>query len=158
MAYREVAMWEILNVLGRLGQGESKTSIAAATGNSRSTIRRYEHEALGLGWRPGTEESTEELAAEVGRRLSPARDRAPGDSEADLLSHQEQIRQWLTPPPGEERGPTLFTSHSTCTRTSLTTLIRDGQRNSVSPRPGPHTRHSRLRRGAPCSRASRRCA
>jgi DNA-binding IclR family transcriptional regulator len=41
MAYREVAMWEILNVLRRLGRGESKTSIAAATGHSRSTIRRY---------------------------------------------------------------------------------------------------------------------
>jgi hypothetical protein len=68
-------MWEILNVLRRLGRGESKTAIAAATGHSRSTIRRYEPEALSLGWTPRTEEPTEELAADVGRSLSPARAR-----------------------------------------------------------------------------------
>jgi hypothetical protein len=99
MAYGEVAMREILNVLRRLGRGESKASIAAVTGHSRSTIRRYEHDALDLGWTPGVEEPNEELAAKIGRRLSPARDRGPGESEADLLPHREQIRQWLAPPP-----------------------------------------------------------
>jgi hypothetical protein len=111
MAYREVAMWEILNVLRRLGRGESKTSIAAATGHSRSTIRRYEYEALALGWTAGTEEPSDELAAEVGRRLSPARDRTPGESESDLLPHQEQITKWLTPPPGGKRGLRLTKVH-----------------------------------------------
>jgi hypothetical protein len=43
MAYREVAMWEILNVLRRLGRGESRSSVAAVAGHSRSTIRRYEY-------------------------------------------------------------------------------------------------------------------
>lgn len=71
MAYREVAMWEILNVLRRLGRGESKSSIAQATGYSRSTVRRYEREAHRLGWKAGAAEPTEQLAAEVGRRLSP---------------------------------------------------------------------------------------
>jgi hypothetical protein len=55
-------------------------------------------------WSPGAEEPSEELAAEVGRCLSPARDRGPGDSESDPLSHQEQIREWLTPPPGRSVG------------------------------------------------------
>lgn len=46
MAYLEVAMCEILNVLRRLSQGESKAAIGAVTGHSRITIRRYGHEAL----------------------------------------------------------------------------------------------------------------
>ena len=75
MAYREVAMWEILNVLRRLGRGESKSSIAQATGYSRSTVRRYEREAYRLGWSASAAEPTEELAAAVSRRLSPAADR-----------------------------------------------------------------------------------
>jgi hypothetical protein len=62
MAYQEVSMWEILNVLLPQGREARKTSIAAATGHSRSTIRRYEHEALSLGWTPA-EEPSEELAA-----------------------------------------------------------------------------------------------
>jgi hypothetical protein len=32
MAYREVGMWEILNVLKRYARGESKTAIKQATG------------------------------------------------------------------------------------------------------------------------------
>jgi hypothetical protein len=119
MAYREVAMWEILNVLRRLGRGESKTSIAAATGHSRSTIRRYECEAVGLGWTPGAQDPSDELAAEVGRCLSPARDRTPGDSESDLLPHQEQIRQWLTPPAGEKLGLRLTKVHELLTRSGV---------------------------------------
>jgi transposase len=116
MAYREVAMWEILNVLRRLGRGESKSSIAQATGHSRSTIRRYDRVARELGWSPGAEEPGEELAAEVGRRLSPAADRAAGEAESELLPHEQQIRQWLTPAPGEKRGLRLTKVHELLAR------------------------------------------
>ena len=54
MAYHEVAMWEILNVLERLARRETKAAITRATGRSRSTIRRYEREARQLGWAPGS--------------------------------------------------------------------------------------------------------
>ena len=50
MAYREVDMWEILEVLRRAGQGESITQIKLATGRSRKTIRRYVRLARKLGW------------------------------------------------------------------------------------------------------------
>jgi hypothetical protein len=116
MAFREVAMWEILNVLRRLGRGESKTAIATATSHSRSTIRRYEHAARELGWTPGAEEPSDELAAEVGRRLSPAGERGPGEAETELLPHQEQIRQWLTVKPGEKRGLRLTKVHELLAR------------------------------------------
>jgi DNA-binding IclR family transcriptional regulator len=49
MVYREVAMWEILQVLRRLERRESKTGIARTTGHSRSTVRRYAALARELG-------------------------------------------------------------------------------------------------------------
>lgn len=116
MAYREVAMWEILAVLRHLGRGESKSSVAQATGHSRSTIRRYDRVARELGWSPEAEEPTEELAAEIGRRLSPAADRGAGEAESELLPHLEPIRAWLTPRPGEKRGLRLTKVHQLLAR------------------------------------------
>lgn len=105
MAYREVAMWEILQVLRRLGRRENKSAIARETGHSRSTVRRYEALAKALGWTPGSAtEPTEELAAGIARRINPASDRVMGEAEALLLPHAEQIRQWLTPAAHERRG------------------------------------------------------
>jgi len=104
MAYREVAMWEILNVLERLGRGESQRSVARICGHSPKTIRRYLATARELGWEPGGETPTEALAAEVCRRHRPARDRSPGEAEEELLSHQAQIAAWLTRAPEEKRG------------------------------------------------------
>jgi transposase len=99
MAYREVAMWEILQVLRRLGRRESKSAIAREMGHSRSTVRRYEAVAKALGWTPGstTTGPDEELAAGVARRINPVTDRVAGEAEAVLLPHSEQIRRWLTP-------------------------------------------------------------
>lgn len=65
MAYREVAMWEILAVLERFGRGETGAAVARATGHTRKTVRRYVRTAEGLGWKPGTDPPTEALAAEV---------------------------------------------------------------------------------------------
>jgi transposase len=41
MAYREVDMWEILEVLRRLHRKENNAAIERATGRTRKTIRRY---------------------------------------------------------------------------------------------------------------------
>lgn len=45
MAYHEVAMWEIRNVLERLTRRETRAGITRATGRSAATSRRYEREA-----------------------------------------------------------------------------------------------------------------
>lgn len=111
MAYREVAMWEILNVLERLARRESKTVIARATGHSRSTVRRYDRVARALGWNPEIAAPTEALAAEVAQHLTVAGDREAGEREAELLPHAEAIRQWLTPKPMEQRGLRLSKVH-----------------------------------------------
>lgn len=111
MAYREVAMWEILNVLERLSRRESKTVIARASGHSRSTVRRYERVARELGWNPEIAVPTEALAAAVAERLTPAGAREAGEVEAELLPHVDAIRQWLAPRPTEKRGLRLTKVH-----------------------------------------------
>ncbi|MCA9707832.1 MAG: IS21 family transposase [Myxococcales bacterium] len=96
MAYREVQMWEILNVLRRIGRGESKTAVAQATGHTRKTVRRYVQLAEALGWIAGEHEPDEGLALEVYQATRPGvQTDEPGTAEADLLPHREQITTWL---------------------------------------------------------------
>jgi transposase len=100
MAYREVDMWEILEVLRQIGRGESISAVHRATGRDRKTIRRYVELAGELGWDRERQEPTEELAGAIQRRLRPVPDDArPGPAEAILGPHREQIRQWLDPGP-----------------------------------------------------------
>ncbi len=90
MAYREIAMWEVLEVLRRVGRGERQRAITRATGHSRTTIRRYEHVARELGWVPGKVEPGEPLALAVVAALRPgAKERDPGASEALLTPHED---------------------------------------------------------------------
>jgi hypothetical protein len=42
MAYREVAMWEILAVLERVGRGESQAAVARTTGHIYTADRGSE--------------------------------------------------------------------------------------------------------------------
>ena len=49
MAYREIGIWEILEVLRRVHRGERQRAIVRVTGHSRSTIRRYVAAARELG-------------------------------------------------------------------------------------------------------------
>jgi hypothetical protein len=77
MAYREVAMWEILAVLHRFGRGETGAALARTTGHTRKTIRRHVRTAKSLGWKPGTDPPTEALAAEVFLRPRPQGDGRP---------------------------------------------------------------------------------
>jgi len=104
MAYREIGMWEILDVLRRVARGERQRAIERVTGHSRSTIRRWLRGARKLGWQPGQGEPDEPLAVAVARRVRPVREKAaPGSSQAQLLPHREQIQTWLQPE-DERRG------------------------------------------------------
>jgi hypothetical protein len=115
MGYREVEMWEILEVLRRLGRAEPIAAIKQATGRSRKTIRRYGRLAAELGWVAGASEPTEELAAALVRRLRPVPpETGPGSSEEKLVPHQEAIRAWLDG--GEERGLRLSKVHRLLSR------------------------------------------
>jgi len=112
MAYREVGMWEILNVLRRIGRGETKSAVKRATGHGRKTIRRYVSIAEELGWVPEVHEPDEALAALVAAeiRTRPV-DADPGSTEEVLLPFRDRIAGWLAPGPGERRGLRLTKVH-----------------------------------------------
>src|SRR5690554_6912076 len=102
MAYREVDMWEILEVLRRLHRGEPNAAIERATGRTRKTIRRYKRRAGKLGWQPGGEkEPDEDLAARVMQSLRPVTEsEGLGAIEAKLMPHRAAIREWVSPTDG----------------------------------------------------------
>jgi transposase len=110
MAYREVEMWEVLEVLRQVHRGRPQRAIRQATGRSRSTIRRYVRAARRLGWEQG-QEPDEALALAVTQRLRPGpKEREPGGSEAKLEPHRAEIRSWLERE-GGERGLRLSKVH-----------------------------------------------
>ena len=116
MAYREIEMWEILEVLRRVARGERRRAIERVTGHSRSTIRRWLRAARKLGWEPGQGEPDESLAVAVAQRVRPVRDEvSPGTSQARLLPHREQIQAWLAPK-DEHRGLRLTKVQQLLTR------------------------------------------
>jgi transposase len=119
MAFREVAMWEVLNILRRLHRDEHQASIARATGHSRSTIRRYARVARELGWSRDGAEPGEALAAAIRQRVHPAAARGAGDAELLLEPHAAQIRTWLEPPPRERRGLRLTKVHQLLERNGV---------------------------------------
>jgi len=121
MAYREVGMWEILNVLRRIGRGENKSVVARATGHRRKTVRRYVAAAVELGWKPGLEDPTEELAVGVFQKLRPVpEENGLGDVERLLLPHRAKIKAWLAPDEnGNKRGLRLTKVHELLSRAGV---------------------------------------
>jgi hypothetical protein len=112
MAYRELGMWEVLDVLRRVHRGEAKAAIERVTGRTRKTIRRYLKAAAKAGWEPGTREPDEALAAAVAQRLRPGPAASGGSGAAELLAPQrEQLRAWLVPE-GGGRGLRLSKAHT----------------------------------------------
>jgi transposase len=112
MAYREVEMWEILDVLRRVHRGETRAAIQRATGRTRKTVRRYIDRARKLGWDPSSgSEPDETLALEVARRLKPVGSETVGESETRLAEHREQIRTWLAAGEDGSRGLRLTKVH-----------------------------------------------
>jgi hypothetical protein len=120
MSYLEHGMWEILEVLRRLHRGESLSRVQAATSRSRTTIRRWRKTALILGWEPGGKEPDESLATDVLEHHQPGpRQARPGEVERQLLGHLEQIKSWLIPPTGNERGLQLTKVHTLLARRGI---------------------------------------
>jgi transposase len=118
VAYREIAMWEILEVLRRLGSGEKQRAVARVTGHGRMTVRRYEETARELGWVPGQREPDEDLARAVAASLRPGGVKPPGATEAGLVAHRERLREWLRPEDGS-RGLQLTKVHELLARQGI---------------------------------------
>ncbi len=111
MAYKEHGMWEILDVLKRIHQGEKIRSVARQTGRSRNTVKRYLTTATELGWVAGLHEPNEVLAAQVLLEHRPGPTDVESESSKTLALHHEQIGTWLRPENASERGLTLTKVH-----------------------------------------------
>ena len=129
MAYREHGMWEILEVLRRAHRGEKLKAISRSTGRSRNTVKRYLAVAGELGWRSGSVEPDEGLAAGVLAKLRPGpRIDSPGETEQQLLQHSDTLRAWLQGDTEDRHPLTLTKCHDLLNRrgveVSYTSLYR----------------------------------
>lgn len=112
MAYREHGMWEILEVLKKLHEGNSVRRTARLTGRDRQTVSRYLAAATEVGWVCGVHEPDEVLAGEVLSSLRPGpKGDDPSQTEQQLEPHRSRIEEWLKPDDLYKRGLQLTKVH-----------------------------------------------
>ncbi len=91
MAYRELSMVEVREVLRRYVGGDGLRAIARGTGLDRKTVAKYLRAGIACG-PPATED---QLHAILGILRAP-HGRPPSDASRALRPHQAQIQTWLT--------------------------------------------------------------
>ena len=94
MAFREVTMLEVKEVVRRWLASEFKKAIARQTGLSRNTVRCYIKAALKCGLRKGSTLTDESLAAVLVELKAPV-ERVCGESWADCERHRDFIEKKL---------------------------------------------------------------
>ena len=95
MAYREVRVMDIEQVVRRWTAGERIRAIARATALDRNTVRRLVRLAEEAGMKIGdtaSEEQIRKIRQEVGRPGAPAQ---AGKAERQLQDHRDRIEKWL---------------------------------------------------------------
>jgi hypothetical protein len=97
MAFREVTVVQIKEVLRRWLRGEGERTIAKGVGVDRKTARRYIASGIGLGVERsgGEEQLTEELIGQVVEAVRPHRTDGHGAPWRVLLGEEKQITQWV---------------------------------------------------------------
>ena len=97
MAFREVRVFEVREVLRIWLRDEGYRGVERLCGVDRKTVRRYVEAAVGLGLdrEGGEEQLTDVFMAQVVERVRPHRLDGRGETWRLLEGHQEQIRVWL---------------------------------------------------------------
>ena len=95
MAYRELFMIEVREILRRVARGEGARPIAAAVGVDRKTVTRYVNAAREAGVTDGTE-LTDDVIHDVARRVQSRAPAEPSDEWRGVAAHRERIEAWLT--------------------------------------------------------------
>jgi transposase len=97
MAFREVSVVQIKEVLRLWLRGGGERTIAEGAGVDRKTAKRYVQAAIELGLdRAGSESQlTDELVGQLVERVRPHRPDGHGASWATLLEHEQRIKDWV---------------------------------------------------------------
>jgi transposase len=97
MAFREVTVVQIKEVLRRWLRGEGERTIAKGVGVDRKTARRYIAGGIGHGVERsgGEEQLTEELIGQVVEAVRPHRTDGHGAAWRILLGEETQITKWV---------------------------------------------------------------
>ena len=97
MAFREVSVVQIKELLRRWLDGDGERPAARAVGVARTTARNYIRAAMELGVeRSGGEtQLTDELIGQVCERVRPHRTDGHGDSWRALVAEEAQIKKWV---------------------------------------------------------------
>src|SRR5438552_6249079 len=96
MAYREVRMMDIDQVMRRWLGGESIRAVARSTGLDRNTVRRLVRFGQQAGLKPGDSWPDELKLRKIRERIGrPGAAREQGPIEQALLQRQPQIQTWL---------------------------------------------------------------
>ena len=95
MAYRELGVIEIREVLRRFCLGEGLRAIARGTGNDRKTVAKYVAAATAAGLRRGDPGPTDAHVAAVLAAVRALGGGRPGQVPDRLTPHREQIATWL---------------------------------------------------------------
>ncbi|MGH9299284.1 MAG: IS21 family transposase [Acidimicrobiales bacterium] len=98
MAFREVSVVQIRELLRRWLNGDGERPIARAAGVARTTARNYIAAALELGVdRQGSEDQlTDELIGQICERVRPHRPDGHGGNWRRLLEEEKQIKAWVS--------------------------------------------------------------
>jgi transposase len=97
MAFREVRVFEVRDVLRQWLAGDGLRTLERRAGLDRKTIRRYVSVAVECGLDPngGEDQLTDVLVAMVIEKVRPHRTDGHGQSWRSLDRHKDRIRSWL---------------------------------------------------------------
>ena len=97
MAFREVSVIEVREVLRAWLAGGGLRKVAEQAGVDRKTARRYVHaaEAVGVVRASGLEQLSDEVIGQVVEAVRPVRPSGHGGAWQELEGQREQITTWL---------------------------------------------------------------
>src|SRR5918996_2445938 len=95
MAFRELTMIDVKELLRRFQAGESERRAARDCGADRKTVKRYYEAAAACGLGVG-DELTEDLVAQIARKVQRRPPPAPSEAWRALIPFRERIEGWLS--------------------------------------------------------------
>lgn len=116
MAFREVRVFEVREVLRLWLQGEGQRSISRLAGMDRKTVRRYidAGEQLGLDRDGDDDQLTDVFLGQVVEKARPHRTDGRGEARRLLDDHRDQLRVWL-----DKEGLTVVKVHELLERSGI---------------------------------------